>query len=165
MSTKIQITEFSTEIFPAEKLTEQRNAVASILGGRPPLLVLLPIKIWNGIADCRAEAVADVEKVLQLWRRTIPSDSKGYPLQTEFRAADNIPCSFMWRLMHKYLNGESGLGMRRGAGQTSVNVNPPEKTAPAGWLPYLYVWRLPYRSYKKFPTWPKDRLFGAAEHR
>lgn len=83
----------------AEKLTEQRKAVASILGGRPPLLELLLIKIVNGIADCRAVAVADVEKVLQLWRRTAPSESKGYLLQTEFRAADNIPCSSMWRLV------------------------------------------------------------------
>ena len=80
----------------AEKLTEQRKAVASILGGRPPLLELLLIKIVNGIADCRAVAVADVEKVLQLWRRTAPSESKGYLLQTRFRAADNIPCSSMW---------------------------------------------------------------------
>lgn len=44
------------------------------------------------------KAAAGIEKVLQLWRRTVPSESKGYVLQTLFCAAHNIPCSSMWML-------------------------------------------------------------------
>ena len=76
------------------------------------MLELLFIKIVTGIADCRAVAVADVEMVLQLWRRTTPSKSKGYLLQTEFRAADNIPCSSMWRLVFQLnMRGVIGFGV------------------------------------------------------
>lgn len=69
------------------------------LGRSSALVRTITHKNWKGIADCRAVAVADIEKVLQLWRRTAPSESKGYLLQTEFCAADNIPCSSMWRFL------------------------------------------------------------------